>query len=228
MKLQRLSCPLELKLVDTSTDQMSFTGYGAVFGNVDSYGDVIAPGAFKASLKESKKTGLWPAMLQQHGGMGLTADDLMPIGVWTDMEEDEKGLLMTGVLAPTQRGKDMHTLMSMKPRAAIDGLSIGYIPIKWKMASNPGEPRRTLEQVKVEEVSPVTFPANKLARVSSVKSLEDLATISEMEDFLRDAGSFSRSEAKTILSKFKSLSLRDADNDEPDTDLIQLLHAIRA
>lgn len=80
---------------------MEFSGYGAVFGNMDSYGDVIAPGAFADTLAEARKTDRWPAMLSQHGAMGLTSEDLTPVGVWTDMAEDGHGLKMTGVLADT-------------------------------------------------------------------------------------------------------------------------------
>lgn len=196
--IDRFECGLiELKFVGGDDKEMLFEGYGAVFGNVDSYGDVIAKGAFKETIRESKATGQWPAMLSQHGGMGLSADDMTPIGIWTDMEEDDKGLFMKGKLAPTSRGTEMYTLMKMQPRPAISGLSIGYIPIKWKMRSTPDEPRRTLEQVKLIETSPVTFPANPKARVQSAKNLTGIRLA---EKALRDAG-FSASEAKGIVAR---------------------------
>lgn len=209
---ERLDCGLiELKFDAGSEKEMSFEGYGAVFGNVDSYGDVIAAGAFKNTIREAKATGQWPAMLLQHGGMGLTADDMTPIGVWTDMEEDNKGLYLKGKLAPTARGTEMYALMKMQPRPAITGLSIGYVPIKWKMRSTPDEPRRTLEEVKLMEISPVTFPANPKARVTAAKSE---LTIRFAEQALRDVG-FSQSEAKAIVAGgFKSLGTqRDVGGD---------------
>lgn len=196
--MDRIECSLrEIKLAGSDTADMTFTGYGAVFGNVDSYGDVIAKGAFSKSIAEAKTSGQWPAMLLQHGGWGVSADDMMPAGIWTDIEEDGHGLKMAGKMAPTQRGRDAYALMKMDPRPAISGLSIGYIPVKWKMRSTPEEPRRTLEEVKLMEVSLVTFPANPKARIQSVKNEIDIQTA---EKALRDAG-FSRSEAKRIISQ---------------------------
>ncbi len=207
--MDRLDCGLiELKLAGNTPEEMTFTGYGAVFGNVDSYGDVIQKGAFTKSIAEAKTSGQWPAMLLQHGGWGLSADDMMPAGLWTDLEEDDHGLKLAGKMAPTQRGKDAYTLMKMDPRPAITGLSIGYIPVKWKMRSNADEPRRTLEEVKLMEVSLVTFPANSKARIQSVKQEVSIRTA---ERALRDAG-FSQSEAKRIVSEgFKSSTHRDDD-----------------
>lgn len=196
--LDRIECGLiELKFDSTNEKEMLFEGYGAVFGNVDSYGDVIQKGAFKETIREAKATGNWPAMLLQHGGWQMSADDLTPVGLWTDMEEDDTGLYLKGKLAPTARGIELHALMKMTPRPAINGLSIGYVPIKWKMRSSAEEPRRTLEQVKLIEISPVTFPANGKARIQSAKGVHGPRLA---EKALRDAG-FSASEAKAIVAK---------------------------
>jgi HK97 family phage prohead protease len=207
----------EIKLADTPAGVMSFSGYGAAFNNVDSYGDVIAPGAFAEFLSQVEQgKEPWPAMLSQHGAAGLTSEDLTPIGVWTKLSEDGKGLITAGDLADTQRGIEMYKLMSMKPRPAIDGLSIGYIAKKWDPRTKPDEPRRTLREIVLMEVSPVTFPANRNARVASVKALEELSKLSEIEDFLREAGGFSRNEAKAIIARIKSSSV-EADDLTPIT-----------
>lgn len=215
----------ELKLAEPEADaaEMRFSGYGAMFGNVDSYGDVIDPGAFAVSLANAQKTGIYPAMLMQHGGWGMGSQDLMPIGVWDKLSEDGKGLVVEGVLADTPRGKETHTLMKMKPRPAITGLSIGYIPKKFTMRSKPEEPRRRLHEVELHEVSVVTFPANGKARVLNVKS-EDF-TERDFEQLMQDAG-FSRTEARQIINAgFKSLiAMRDAGSSE----LQELAAAIKA
>lgn len=195
---------------DDGDEAMTFSGYGAVFGNIDSYGDVIDKGAFKKSLGEARKQGMMPPMLSQHGGWGVTADDLMPIGIWTEMEEDDKGLLVKGKLADTQRGLEAYKLLKMTPRPAINGLSIGYRARKFTIGTKPDEPRRRLHEVELIEISLVTLPANPKARVGSVKSGDGLG-IRDAEKALREAG-FSSNEAKAILAKgFGAIGHREGD-----------------
>jgi HK97 family phage prohead protease len=87
--MEFLTCFFEIKSqLDDNTGYI--TGYGSIFDNVDSYGDIVAPGAFKKSIADSKSgVTAWPAMLLQHGDE--TADGKMPIGIWTKMEEDSNG-----------------------------------------------------------------------------------------------------------------------------------------
>jgi hypothetical protein len=161
---------LEIKS-DNSNDGC-FTGYGSIFGNIDSYGDIVAKGAFKKTLEESKSGAKsWPAMLLQHGDD--TADSKMPVGVWVSMDENEKGLKLTGRLANTERGRDVYALLKMTPRPALNGLSIGYRAKEFdlhKAGAGPNGARRTLKAVDLVEVSLVTFPANLRATITNVKS----------------------------------------------------------
>ena len=224
--MQNLTCNLrELKFAaDEGAQAMSFTGYGAVFGNVDSYGDVIEAGAFSKFLADVKSGNQpWPAMLSQHGGWQISAEDMTPIGVWTDFAEDGHGLKVTGQLADTPRGLEMYKLMKMSPRPAIDGMSIGYIAKEWEPRSKPEDPKRKLKRIDLIEVSIVTRPANGKARVESVKS--DW-TERDFERLLtRDAG-LSRSDALVVINQgFKSLiAMRDAGSSE----LAELAQALKA
>lgn len=229
MLMRHFDCGLELKLSadDADTGDMTFEGHGAVFGNLDSYGDVIQKGAFRDTLREAKKSGQYPAMLLQHGGWGMGSEDMTPIGIWTELAEDDVGLHVKGKLADTARGREVYTLMKMTPRPAITGLSIGYVAKEFTLGTKPDEPRRTLKKVDLIEVSPVTFPANPKARVSAVKSLQ---TERDFERWLtRDAG-FSRSEAITIINDgFKALmTKRDAGSEGDDElgDLRRLIASI--
>lgn len=224
--MQNLTCTLrELKFAaDDGAQAMSFTGYGAVFGNVDSYGDVIEAGAFSKFLADVKSGNQpWPAMLSQHGGWQMSAEDMTPIGVWTDFAEDGHGLKVTGQLADTPRGLEMYKLMKMSPRPAIDGMSIGYIAKEWEPRSKPEDPKRKLKRIDLIEVSIVTRPANGKARVESVKN--DW-TERDFERLLtRDAG-LSRSDALVVINQgFKSLiAMRDAGSSE----LAELAQALKA
>jgi len=168
--IERLHGGLEIKSFDS--DSGIFSGYGSVAGNIDSYGDIVAKGAYKITLAEHKAAGTMPSMLLQHA-MGNTVEDSLPIGIWTRMHEDDTGLFCEGKLClGNQRADEAYRLMKMTPRSALNGLSVGYKAVHWQMHGK-GEPvRRTLKAVKLFEVSLVDSPANPKARVSSVKSTD--------------------------------------------------------
>lgn len=204
---------------------MSFEGYGSVFNTVDSYADTIAKGAFKASLREWKGKKKLPKLLLQHGGgFGMNADDLIPIGKWEEMFEDDHGLYMKGRLFDVQTDRVKATYAALK-EGELDGLSIGFNTVKSKRDDDTGI--RTLTEVRLWEVSLVTFPANDPARVLSVKSDGELPSEREFERFLRDAG-FSATQAKAVVaSGYRSLQ-RDADQPVGPTseELKSLLDAV--
>lgn len=211
--MDRLSYGFEVKFAKDATDG-SFAGYGAVFGNTDAYGDVIAKGAFKETLRDARKNGgHMPPMLLNHGGgfFGSPEDDL-PIGLWTEMREDDTGLYVEGQLAlKTRRGAEVYELLRMDPKPALNGLSIGFRAKEWAIGTKPEEPRRTLKKIDLFEVSLVTLPANGKARVSNVKNANDVRTIRDFETFLREAG-FSNAAAKAIASRgFRPSDSRDED-----------------
>lgn len=213
--MDRLQCGFEVKFAADAADG-TFSGYGAVFSNLDSYGDVIQPGAFKDTLKAWKKTGRYPPMLLQHA-MGMTTEDCLPVGVWTAMEEDDVGLKVDGrlIAMDTDRAKYIHE--GLKTRA-LDGLSIGYVPKEFVMGTKPKEPRRMLKAVELMECSVVVFPANDKARVGAVKSALDFSKADwrDVEAALRDEG-LSRADAAKAVSGFKSYLRRDAG--DPDQAL---------
>lgn len=200
--------------------EMTFSGYGSVFGVLDAYDDIIEPGAFSATISQFKSSGVWPAMLAQHGGWRGSSQDMTPVGVWTEMREDDHGLYVEGKLADTPRGRELYTLMKMTPRPAINGLSIGYYVTDFRDEEIVGGSIRHITGIDLVELSLVTFPANEEARIENVKSGQR-ASIRDAERALREAG-FSRSEAKGILAGgYKSLSLRDAG--DGDAEIAALL-----
>ncbi|UOK71704.1 HK97 family phage prohead protease [Ancylobacter polymorphus] len=209
MTINRLEVKFAASDVDGTTGE--FKGYGAVFGNVDSHGDIIAPGAFAASLAEWSKKGRLPAMKLMHGSGGnpFTGDDL-PIGKWTKMAEDDRGLYVEGKLSglDTDRGKTIHALMK---DGVLDGLSIGYRATKAK--SGAGEAKRVLEAVKLFEISLVDDPSNDRSRVTGFKSFNPR----DIEDALRDAG-LSRTDSVKAVAVFKSALRDEAETDTTPRD----------
>ncbi len=212
MKLEHYGCGLQVKFAPESSEAKAgtFSGYGAVFGNVDSYGDVLAKGAFKDTLRDWKKRGSLPKMLLQHGGWA-NAEDGIPVGNWTSMTEDDTGLAVEGGLfaLDTQKGRYIHEGLKS---GALDGLSIGYVAREVLYGKKPDDPPRTLKNVDLFEVSFVTFPANDAARVDSAKSIEQIATLSDAEDYLREACGFSRQQAVAFVSRVKRLRPSDSES----------------
>lgn len=188
MKTERFVVPFEVKALGEG-DSRTFEGYGSVFGVLDSYADIVAPGAFKRSLREAKAAGRMPALLWQH-------DADKPIGVYESMSEDETGLFVKGRLSDTQLGRDAYTLLK---DGALSGLSIGFVTRKSKVDNESGV--RTLTDIQLWETSLVTFPANDAARITGVKTDGALPTEREFERWLRREAGFTEAEAKTIIAK---------------------------
>lgn len=183
-----LDTPFALKFADDATG--AFSGYASTFGGPpDSFGDIIEPGAFSATIAEWTRTGRYPPMLWQHDADAV-------IGTWTEIREDRTGLAVTGRLAlDVQQGREAYALLKM---GALSGLSIGYSTEEARAEAKRGV--RRLIRVKLHEISLVTMPANERAQVSVVKAADRIRTIRDFEDFLRQAGGFSHAAAKAIAS----------------------------
>lgn len=210
MTTKTLDFDCELKATgDTGT----FEGYGSVFNITDRGGDIVAAGAFAETLAAAKAAGRLPAMLWQHR-------QAEPIGVYTEMEEDAIGLKVKGKLAlKTARGAEAYELMKM---GAISGLSIGYRvrDDSWDRVTGV----RTIKKADLHELSLVTMPMNDASRVSAVKTIEELDSLSEIERHLRDVCGLSKSEATAMVSRIKSVSRSDSgDNAEKLAELAAAL-----
>lgn len=162
---------IEVKFSDASAEEGTFSGYGAVFGNIDSHGDIIEKGAFKTSLREWEAKGKLPKMLLQHGGFFGPVDDMLPVGKWTSMEENSKGLKVEGKLFALNTDRGALIYEGLKS-GELDGLSIGYKAKKHRMGTKPKDPTRWLDELDLKEVSIVTWGSNDRALVSQVKALE--------------------------------------------------------
>lgn len=196
--MRHRAAALEIK---ATGEDGTFTGYGSVFGTEDSYNEVVLPGAFAESLKEHASKGTLPAMLWQHNPSD-------PIGVFTEMREDERGLYCEGQLCiEATMGASAYALLKA---GAIRGLSIGY---RLSHAPNYDEENDVWQLTAIDlwEVSLVTFPANPDATVDDVKSFDAISSLRDAEQWLRDAG-IPAKRATGIVAKIREqVQKRDAD-----------------
>src|SRR4030067_278291 len=143
--------PLEIK--EVSADG-TFQGYGAVFGNVDFGRDVIAPGAFSKTLAKKKASQI--KLLWQH-------DPTQPIGVWEELVEDKRGLLVKGRLLIGQGVPKADEAYALLKAGALDGMSIGFEIPEGGATFDDKKRVRTINSAHLWEVSLVTFPLNATA-----------------------------------------------------------------
>lgn len=190
----------DFDLKATAAEAGKFTGYGSVFGVVDSYNEIVAPGAFAESLAEIEKKGRPVPVLWQHRSGE-------PIGIYKSLREDDTGLAVEGLLAidKVPRADEAYALLQM---GAVSGLSIGYFVREDSFDQKTKV--RTLKRLDLVEVSLVTFPANDDARVDTIKAKlarGGLPTLPEFEQLLREAG-FSKTQSAVIANRGLSHLLR--------------------
>lgn len=147
--------PLSLAPVQ-DTGAGGFAGYASIFGKADDQGDIVVPGAFAKALQRRGRARI--ALLYQH-------EPARPIGIWTDLHEDQHGLWAEGQLAlESHAGREAHALLKA---GALTGLSIGFHAIT--AARRPGG-GRMLHEIDLWEISLVTFPMLDAARVTQIKA----------------------------------------------------------
>lgn len=202
VKLQQKSQITEFKFAGAAG---AFEGYAAVFGNVDQGGDVIAPGAFKQVVQDRRGQVL---ILYQHSMRD-------PIGR-AQVAQDGYGLHVRGQLAlDDATAAKAHALMT---GGVIDAMSIGYEVLpngaQWHESG-----ARVLTDLKLYEVSVVTFGMNELARVDVVKSVRDCAQVRDLEHLMRESPYFALSSRKAKAAAnalWPILNAREAQEDARD------------
>ena len=160
MKLNKCTSLFDLKSFDP---QGSFCGYASIFNVLDDQGDRVLKGAFHDSLNHASVAGKGlPKMLWQH-------DASEPIGIWEEIREDDRGLFVKGrLILEIRRAQEAYALMK---GGVLDSLSIGYRVVKAFKGGKSGE--RHLAQLDLFEISLVTFPANRVAKITHLKSKEE-------------------------------------------------------
>jgi HK97 family phage prohead protease len=167
-RLARLDAPA--RLADLADDE--FEGYASLFGVPDGAGDVVARGAFAASLRKRPPERV--RMLYQHFAHE-------PLGVWETIREDARGLYVKGRLVlDVVRAREVRSLIR---DGALNGLSIGFRTVR----ATRGAGHRVLNEIELWEISVVTFPLLAGSKVTAIgaKGGEIVRTLRQASAALR-------------------------------------------
>jgi hypothetical protein len=192
----------------TDGDKGTFAGFASKYNGTDSYGDTILPGAYAKVAAKAKNL---PVFLN-HGTWEV------PIGVYTKVEDREQGLYVEGELTLSiQKAREVYEALKA---GSMSGLSVGIMLSKkdYELVDDedPWSGRVIKNVSALREVSICTFPADSKARISAVKSADEINTIRDLESALRDAG-LSKSQAQSFIASARSVfvdekSRRDSSN----------------
>lgn len=199
-----------------------FIGYASVFGNKDSYGDVVIKGAFANTLAEWERKGVPIPLLWGHN----TADPDFNLGELVTAEEDEKGLKVHGRL-DMESPKSAQTYRLLKS-GRVNQMSFAYHVVDGAYIQPEGDDKTwrdayyELRELELYEVSIVPIGANQETEILAVKSIASAlrakagrALSTKTEDALRGA----LSQAEEIVTAIKGvLSVLDTDDDEADDE----------
>lgn len=145
---------LEVRYESDQQETGELRGYAALFGSEAVIGgafrEVIAPGAFARSLREYDQVALWnhdtalPLARKSEGTLALM--------------EDDRGLAFSMKLGETSWQKDAQIAIRQRD---VKNMSFGFDVLRdeWSKPDENGLQLRTIKEVRLYEISPVTFPA---------------------------------------------------------------------
>ena len=205
----------------------SIVGYASTWTREpDSYGDVVAKGAFAKCIAMLKEEGRNIPLLWNHAAMDLKAF----IGTVIDLLEDDHGLKFEAIFDDTEEAQRARQLAQdgrlCKFSFAYDVLEAGEITLE------DGRKANELRELNIHEVSLVMYPANADTSVVSVKagrrnrkSDEDIIKqiISLANQLLTDESD--DTEEEPIESEAKSEELDTANDEEQKRKADLLEHA---
>lgn len=189
-----LVCNYEFKSIkEDNPEYYEVEGFASVYGNIDSYRDIVMPGAFAKDLLEngSERPILW-----QH-------NSAEPVGVGIFEERGEQGLFVKIKMPKADKFVSERVMPQIKA-GAVKGLSIGYFVV---IDEYDREQRVTrLKECKLRETSCVTFPANSLAQITAAKQflgldLEENSTALKMYPLADEKTEWNKEEAISSLKE---------------------------
>lgn len=201
------------KIEVKSKSDMTFSCYTNVKGNIDHAQDMTMNGAYQDSIDRHKANGTMPKMFWNHNSF------MPPVGGWTHMEEDEKGLYKEGRMLDTDRGIEIFKAMQIP--GGVDQFSIGYYveDEHWNGKFNE------LRKLDIIESSPVNFACNEQARLLDIqKSLNEGSLLSkaDLRHLLQSTNiGLSKRQVDSITAYYKPEQKNDSGFTEEVTALLE-------
>ena len=200
---------LAIKADETSR---TVSGYLAAFGVKDLQDDILIRGCFAKSLSEHGVNSTSPqkiAYLYQH-------EIEKPIGRFTRLEEDEKGLYFEAEIDKIPLGDQV---LTQYQSGTLNQHSIGFRYIWDKIEYDEMEKAYIVKEVKLFEGSVVTIGANENTPFTGMKSA-DLTShanqlIRETEAFLKSMGEENAYKLRQLISKHIALSQVEPEHTQP-------------
>lgn len=215
--------------VRADSDGAGFSGHAAHFGSVDSYGTAIKKGAFRKTLKE--RAGRIPVLYQHNPDW--------PIGKPTELKEDGEGLAFSAdIVEATQYGAEAMTLLrnevplgmsfgfetiKSRPLEAGDDLDFSDAPDFYKQKEGR-EYVRVIEEVRLWEISLVTFPANQQATITGVRSELELDALTSLLEHMRE-GTLDERQTALVAELVAASQAQPEPKPDPDTGTTPLTAA---
>ncbi len=226
--MERKRYPVTFKQIEKDGDGWLFEGHASIFLIPDDGmpPDIMLPGAFSKTIKE------WgPDGANRIKVLALHRYDWLPIGRPIELSEDQAGLSFKARISNTSIGSDVAKLITDQ---VITEMSIGYDAIKWEIDKNAGV--RRLQEVKLWEISPVTWAMHPLARINALKDLfsevchsEDPELCAAFKKFLTDKPS-AKTAIEALLAELEPATTTPADESAAavtlDPEVLQSMHAV--
>lgn len=191
MEYKSIGQALELK----DADEGIVSGYLSAFGNIDSDGDMIMPGAFKRTIQE------WGPQGRKRIKHYLDHDNTKSVGVFTVLREDDYGLYYESKAGDWTNGIDF---FKMVKAGAITEHSIGFRTLRKEKA----EGHTKITEIKLFEGSSLQgHGANEFTPIMGFKSLDDFEAYFDRMEYAIKNGTLSEDSLSRVESYLKSLLL---------------------
>lgn len=162
----RFASELELRGSDGRTVTGIAVPYGVeaeIFTRSGSFRELFRKGSFRKTLMEQRSAKSKIRLFAQHDTRKF------PLGVAEVLREDDAGLYGEFRISRTQAGDEVLELLR---DGALDSFSIGFIPVPERDRWTKDRSMVERTEVKLREVSVVSFPAYAGAKVEAIRDFD--------------------------------------------------------